>query len=110
MDEKFASSLTHLNYAFAMVDPESGEVKIPQAQHDNLKHLFELKKKFRPLKTLISIGGDADSAPFVFNNSMAFVNGVSTNDKVARFIDSATKIVEDHKFDGRHKFLPQVQD
>lgn len=105
----FLTLSRHVLYAFANVDPESGEVQLSDAwadkdiQYDgdegvegdlygNLKALYLLKKEHRHLKVLLSIGGWTNSP----NIHPVIVDG----DKRATFVESAVRILEDYGLDG----------
>jgi len=54
-----AARLTHVNYAFANLDGETGECKLGDIWSDdaNFRYLGELEEKYPHLKALISVGG-----------------------------------------------------
>lgn len=107
-----ADQLTHLNYAFAMVDPKNGSVflndpwgdvqmpypKDSQAAGNDtelkgtLKQIGLLKKTNRQVKVLLSIGG--------YNGSPNMSLGLSTRQGINNFVTSAVKLVEDLGLDG----------
>jgi chitinase len=61
-----AVKLTHVNYAFANVDAETGECKLGDIWSDdaNFRYLGEVKEAYPHLKTLISVGGWTWSGSF----------------------------------------------
>ena len=61
-----AEQLTHINYAFANVDGETGTCVLGDTWADdaNFRYLGELKGRFPHLKVLISVGGWTWSANF----------------------------------------------
>ena len=54
-----AAKLTHVNYAFANLDAETGECKLGDIWSDdaNFRYLGDLKQAYPHLKVLISVGG-----------------------------------------------------
>ncbi|CAE7146080.1 unnamed protein product, partial [Rhizoctonia solani] len=106
------STLTHILYSFADIDPSTGTVKLSdpdadQAKHydgdswndsgnnvyGNFKQLYLLKQKNRSLKVLLSIGGWTYSQQGHFN----FITSASAR---ANFISSAITLLEDNGLDG----------
>ena len=107
-----ADQLTHLNYAFAMVDPKTGSVFLNDPWGDiqmpyptdsqvagndtelkgTLKQIGLLKKTNRQMKVLLSVGG--------YNGSPNMSLGLSTPKGINNFVTSAVKLVEDLGLDG----------
>lgn len=103
-----AADLTHVFYAFMKIDPSTGEVQLGDSWADeeillespngsgkvagNLGQLYELKKKRRYLKTLMSIGG--------WGTHDQFVAVLLDEQKMRRFVASAVAMANKHHFDG----------
>ncbi|KAK2809757.1 hypothetical protein FQN50_003602 [Emmonsiellopsis sp. PD_5] len=102
-----ADRLTHLNYAFAGIDPVSGNVVLSDPFADlekhypgdswtgtpgdlfgNLKQIFLLKKRHRKLKVLLSIGGWG-----IYSSHLA--KAASTSTGRSNFARSAVRLVAD---------------
>ncbi|THC86974.1 hypothetical protein EYZ11_013580 [Aspergillus tanneri] len=105
-----AGLFTHINYAFADINPNgtvylfdpwaATQMKFPgdlkSESGDNIygcvKQLFLVKKKYRNLKLMLSIGG--------YSLSGNFTTPTSTRQGRKEFAASAVKLVQDLGFDG----------
>ncbi len=88
-----ASRLTHINYAFAVIDDDLRIAPSDPVQDPlNFVELAELKQQYPHLKTLIAIGGWGGSANF----------SAAASDEAAReiFADSIIDFIVEHGFDG----------
>ncbi|KAG5219572.1 glycoside hydrolase family protein [Salix suchowensis] len=102
---------SHILYAFADINPESGEVFLSDKWADqdihypgdswndqgtnlygNFKAIYNLKKKHRHLKVLLSIGG--------WTYSPKFHNMIVSKSHRETFASSAIKLLEDYGLDG----------
>ncbi|HAX73292.1 MAG TPA: chitinase [Firmicutes bacterium] len=112
-------SLTHIQYSFAMVDPDTNKITFGD-EHAAIKEDFEgydlsyngeeillddslsyqghfnvlqqMKKKFPDVKLLISVGGWA--------GSRGFYTMMDTDEGIQTFVDSAVQFIRDYGFDG----------
>ncbi|KAG5987854.1 hypothetical protein E4U52_007158 [Claviceps spartinae] len=106
-----ASQLTHLAYAFANINNQTGECILSDTWADlqfaypgdvtnstgsnvygNIKQMFLLKKKYRNLKTTLSVGG--------WTFRVNFPPMLASEKTRIEFVRSAVKLVEDLGFDG----------
>lgn len=117
------SKLTHINYAFAWVDPSTNRISVgnvsdptnpatgltwpgvagaemdptlPYNGHFNL--LTKYKKQYPDVKTLISVGGWADSGGFYTMTVNA--NNTINQAGINTFADSAVAFIRAYGFDG----------
>lgn len=96
------NDITHLCYAFLIVDRHTGEVKLSDPYSDleipfgdykgQFQYLYKMKQKHRHVKTLMSIGGWSDRLNFKL--------GINSETKIERFTDSAVQILIKYGFDG----------
>ncbi|KAN0063896.1 Chitinase 4 [Thecaphora frezii] len=106
-----AASLTHINYAFATIDPTTGKAILSDSYADeqlhyaedswsdtgnnlygNFKQFLALKKVHRHLKLVLSIGG--------WTYSPLFAPMASDTTKRAAFVASAVDLVRNYGLDG----------
>lgn len=94
--------LSHVFYAFMKIDSQTGEVgysdqwadiDMPVGDADGALGLIaNLKKRKRNLKVVMSIGG--------WGTADQFSQVTRDEAKLTKFVDTAIKLVEKHKFDG----------
>lgn len=86
--------LTHLNYAFAKINPSANAVALADPANDrkNFAALRKLKQRYSHLKTLISIGG--------WDYSAYFSDIASTAARRTAFAESCLTFILEHGFDG----------
>lgn len=113
-----ADRITHILYAFANIDPESGKVSLtdpwadldcqlgpegaagsnPELNEDGrprggcLGQFYKLKTENPHLRVLLSVGG--------WSYAANFARGVETPQKRQAFVKSAVELVQKHAFDG----------
>lgn len=89
-----AELLTHLNYAFAKIDPATGRIAMENPENDrkNFEQLRQLKKEHPGLKTLISVGG--------WDYSAHFSTVAATEEGRKIFAKSCADFLVEHGFDG----------
>lgn len=85
---------THLNYAFALINPEDNTIATMNSWDEEFYRAFtDLKKKKPSLKCYISVGG-WDAGGKVFSNMAKSAESRKT------FIQSTIKFMEKYSFDG----------
>ena len=89
-----AGKLTHLNYAFAKIDPAANSIALADPANDqrNFESLRRLKGMYPRLKTLISVGG--------WDYSTYFSDIASTAARREAFAQSCVDFILEHGFDG----------
>jgi chitinase len=87
-----AEKLTHLNYAFAVIRDGKCALGNSKSADENFAQLRQLKQKHPHLRTLISVGGWADSGPFS--------DAALTETSRMVFARSCADFAHDHGFDG----------
>uniref|UniRef100_A0A0P0CJB9 chitinase n=1 Tax=Hypocrella siamensis TaxID=696354 RepID=A0A0P0CJB9_9HYPO len=92
-----AGVYTHLNFAFARIDPKSYKL---QANISDYEGLTSLKKRDRDrdLKVFIAVGGFSSNKPD--SAATIFSNMVASPEKSDIFISSVVDFVNSHGFDG----------
>ena len=93
-DQIPAEHLTHINYAFARIDPDTLTLELEDPAHGkkNLSALRKLREEHPGLKLLISVGGWSDS--------QYFSDAASTASRRERFAESCVAFVEEQRLDG----------
>lgn len=89
-----AGLLTHLNYAFAAIDPARGVLALsdPAQDRENLAGLRALREQHPSLKLLISVGG--------WDDSTYFSDVASTAARREVFAQSCLDFILEHGLDG----------
>nr|WP_241426821.1 glycosyl hydrolase family 18 protein [Dysosmobacter acutus] len=93
-DQLPGDQLTHINYAFAAIDPNDSTLLLenPEQDRKNLKLLRALREKHPHLKLLISVGG--------WDDSLYFSNAAATAQRRERFAQSCLDFLLEHGLDG----------
>ena len=93
-DQLPAQHLTHINYAFAMIDPDSGELALgdPHQDEKNLAALRDLRAAHPHLKLLVSVGG--------WDYSTYFSDVASTAQRRETFAQSCVDFLTEYGLDG----------
>lgn len=89
-----ASQLTHLNYAFAKINPSTSRIVLADPANDrqNFAAIRALKKQHSGLKALLSVGG--------WDYSTYFSDVASTAGRRETFAQSCVDMIREHGFDG----------
>ena len=93
-DQLPAQALTHINYAFAMIDPDTGALALgdPGQDEKNLAALRSLREEWPHLSLLVSVGG--------WDYSTYFSDVASTAARRAAFAQSCVDFLVEHGLDG----------
>lgn len=110
--------LTHINYAFASIDTQTNKIQVaaeatqlewpevPGAEMDpkfaykgHFNHISSLKEQYPDVKTLISVGGWAETTGFYAMTTDLNTCGVNMAG-IKAFNQSAVKFIRDYGFDG----------
>ena len=93
-DQLPAQQLTHINYAFAGIDPDTGTLALgdPDLDLRNLAALRALREEHPHLKLLISVGG--------WDASAYFSDAASTAARRAAFAQSCVDFLVEQELDG----------
>ncbi|KAK9473350.1 glycoside hydrolase [Dipodascopsis tothii] len=99
--------LTHVNYAFAKVDPATGRVDVAdryaamgwdegngEKLHGSMAEIFQLKNRARHVKVLLSVGGATETA------TSAFAAVASSPVRQQAFVQSCMTLLTNLPFDG----------
>lgn len=89
-----AGQLTHLNYAFAKINPSTSRIVLADPANDrqNFAAIRALKKQHNGLKALLSVGG--------WDYSTYFSDVASTAGRREAFAQSCVDMIREHGFDG----------
>lgn len=90
---------THLNYAFASIDPDTFEVLAPSSyEKDLMKRLTTLKKSDPDLKVFVAVGGWAFNDPGP--TASVFSDLAGSSEKQKAFFKSLISFMSTYDFDG----------
>ncbi|UPK93523.1 hypothetical protein LCI18_004458 [Fusarium solani-melongenae] len=90
---------THLNYAFATIDPETFQVRLASStEKDIYERLTMLKERDPDLKVLIAIGGWTFNDPGPTETTFSDIARSESNQKA--FIKSLVSFLSTYNFDG----------
>lgn len=89
-----AALLTHINYAFAHIDPDTGKLLLPKPERDLacLAELRQLRLENPHIKLIISVGG--------WDGSLYFSDAASTAERREIFAQSCLDMIQEHELDG----------
>lgn len=89
-----ARLLTHINYAFAMIDPDAGTLTLdnPVQDEKNFADLRALRTEYPHLKLILSVGG--------WDYSAHFSDVAATTAGRTAFAQSCAKLLAAHDLDG----------
>lgn len=89
-----AHLLTHINYAFAMIDPDAGTLALdnPVQDEKNFTDLRALREEYPHLKLILSVGG--------WDYSAHFSDVAATAAGRATFAQSCAALLSDYDLDG----------
>ncbi|KAJ6052520.1 glycosyl hydrolases family 18-domain-containing protein [Penicillium canescens] len=99
VDQVPVEDLTHINYAFAVIEPDTYKVgPMPKADESTLSDFTALKERNPNVVVGVSIGG------WDFNNNHTDTQGVfadivSSSDKRQKFVDELMKFMKHYAFD-----------
>lgn len=93
-DKVAANLLTHLNYAFAKIDPDTHRIALADPENDkrNFAAIRKLKEKNPQLKALISVGG--------WDYSTYFSDAAASAASRETFAQSCVDFILEHGLDG----------
>ncbi|KAJ7222199.1 hypothetical protein GGX14DRAFT_301962, partial [Mycena pura] len=92
-----ADSLTHVNYAFALISSSFEIIEMTAGDSDLWKRTTALKQNLPALKVFLSIGGWTFNDP---PNQKIFSNMVASEANTNAFLSSALSVMEQYAFDG----------
>ncbi|KAJ7864454.1 hypothetical protein B0H14DRAFT_2736332 [Mycena olivaceomarginata] len=92
-----AETLTHINFAFALISSSFKVVEMTKGDSDLWKRTTALKSRNPTLKVFLSIGGWTFNDP---PNSKIFSNMVGSGPNTKTFISSLLSVFETYGFDG----------